>query len=217
MPRPSRTILILGPAGPVELLIDEPEELRGLALIAHPYPPMGGTNRNKVVHTLAHTLRDLGYLALRPNFRGVGKSAGKHDEGDGEALDLLAVLDFARKEWAVTQVPTVLAGFSFGAYVQTRVAKQMAERGQAVPRLLLVGLATGLVAGLREYRAESVPKGTVLIHGDRDPIVPLSNVQAYAASLGLEIHIVEGADHFFDGRLLELRAIVERALQPLLP
>jgi alpha/beta superfamily hydrolase len=133
MPRASETVLVDGPAGPVQTLIDEPETLKGLALVAHPHPLLGGANNNKVVYTLAHGLRDFGYLALRPNFRGVGKSAGAHDHGAGETEDLLAVLDYASGRWdpSTHALPVLLAGYSFGAFVQTRVAKRMAEGGSA--------------------------------------------------------------------------------------
>jgi len=211
MPRASETVLVGGPIGPVETLLDEPETLRGLALVAHPHPLLGGANNNKVVYTLAHGLRDFGYLALRPNFRGVGKSAGAHDHGVGETDDLLAVLDYARSRWDSSHVlPVLLAGYSFGAFVQTRVAQRLAEGGRPVEPLILVAMAAGPVEGNRHYQPEPVPRGSLLIHGGRDTTVPLANVLAFAEPLDLPVTVIPGADHFFHGRLHILRELVER-------
>lgn len=212
MLRPSETIFVDGPAGALQTLVDEPDQVRGLAVVAHPHPLLGGANNNKVVYTLAHTLRDLGHVALRPNFRGVGKSAGSHDEGRGETDDLLAVLAHALARWDPSSaLPVVLAGFSFGAFVQTQVAKRLAEAGRAPPRLLLVGTAVGQVEGTRTYELPPMPRGTILIHGDRDQVVPLANVLAYAEANTLPVTVIAGADHFFHGRLVAIRDVIERA------
>ncbi|MGD0835067.1 MAG: alpha/beta hydrolase [Polyangia bacterium] len=214
MLRASETVLVDGPAGPVQTLIDEPETLRGLALVAHPHPLFGGANNNKVVYTLAHCLRDFGYLALRPNFRGVGKSAGVHDHGEGETEDLLAVLDYAiGLRDASHALPVLLAGYSFGAFVQTRVAQRLAGGGRPAEQLILVAIATGQVEGNRYYRPEPVPRGSLLIHGGRDTTVPLANVLAFAEPSDLPVTVIPGADHFFHGRLAVLREIVERDLR----
>jgi alpha/beta superfamily hydrolase len=214
VPRPSQTIFFEGLAGPVQALVDEPETRRGLALVAHPHPLLGGTNGNKVVYTLAHCLCDLGYLALRPNFRGVGGSAGTHDHGNGETDDLLAVLEHATNRWGGTEpLPVVLAGFSFGAFVQTRVARRLADAGRPAQRVILVGLATGRAQESWPYQAEPVPPGSIVIHGDRDTTVPLANVLAYAEPLGLPVTVIPGADHFFHGRLKLIRDIIQGSLQ----
>ena len=209
---PTATLLIDGPAGPIQTLVDPPNDVRGLAVIAHPHPLLGGANNNKVVYTLAHTLRDLGHVALRPNFRGVGKSAGTHDFGQGETDDLVAVLDDAIKRWdPAGALPVVLAGFSFGAFVQAHVAKRLCEKGRATPRLVLVALAVGEVQGDRSYQPPPIPSNSILIHGDRDDVVPLTNVVAFAEANHLSVTVVPGADHFFHGRLNQIRAIVEAA------
>jgi alpha/beta superfamily hydrolase len=209
---PSENILIDGPVGPLQTLVDEPEQIRGLAIVAHPHPLFGGANNNKVVYTLAHTLRDLGHVALRPNFRGVGRSAGTHDGGRGETDDLLAVLDYAIARWdASRSLPVVLAGFSFGAFVQTEVAKRLADAGRPPFRLVLVGTAAGVVEGTRSYDPPAVPRDSLLIHGDRDEVVPLENVLRFAEAHGLAVTVIAGADHFFHGRLPSIRGVVERA------
>jgi hypothetical protein len=104
----------------------------------------------------------------------------------------------------------LLAGYSFGAFVQTRVAKRLAEGGQPAEQLLLVALAVGPVEGNRHYQPEPVPRGTVLIHGGHDSTVPLANVLAFAEPLDLPVTVLPGADHFFHGRLHLVREIVER-------
>jgi len=210
MPRASSTILFDGPAGPVETIVDEPSPTRGLALVGHPHPLLGGTNANKVVYTLAHCLRDLGYLALRPNFRGVGRSAGIHDHGRGETDDVLAVLTQAAQRWGQAgSLPVVLAGFSFGAFVQTRVAKRLAEAGQPAERLILVGLATGREEQGWPYQPEPIPPDSLLIHGSLDTTIPLQDVLTYAEPLELPVIVIPGADHFFHGRLQLIRDIVK--------
>ncbi|MBS1209047.1 MAG: putative hydrolase of the alpha/beta superfamily [Proteobacteria bacterium] len=209
---PTQTELIDGPDGKIELLIDAPAAPRGIALVAHPHPLFGGTNTNKVAYTLARTLRDLGYVALRPNFRGVGASVGAHDNGGAETDDLLAVLDWAHAHWQLdTSHPTVLAGFSFGAFVQTRVARRLAEAGTPARRLILVGTAAGFVEGARQYDTEAVGPDTLVIHGSKDETVPLANVLAWAEPLDLPVVVVPGAGHFFHGRLHSLKDIINRS------
>ncbi|WP_341676861.1 alpha/beta fold hydrolase [Niveibacterium sp. SC-1] len=206
---PTEKLSLAGPAGAIEVLRDTLEDAHGIALVAHPHPVFGGANTNKVAHTLARTLRDLGYCALRPNFRGVGGTAGTHDNGGGETEDMLAVLDWARSEYG--DRPVVLAGFSFGAFVQARVAKRLAEAGRPAKRLVLVGTASGFVEGARQYDTEAVAADTLVIHGSKDETVPLENVLAWAEPLELPVIVVPGADHFFHARLHILRDIVVRA------
>jgi len=210
-PAPER-LLIDGPAGPIELAIDAPSEVRYIGLVCHPHPLFGGTLDNKVAQTLAKTLRDLGCAALRPNFRGVGRSAGSHDHGIAETEDMLAVIDHARGRWG--DLPVVLAGFSFGAYVQTRVGRRLAEIGRPAKRLILVGTAAGFVTGGRSYVTEPVPADTVVIHGEMDSTVRLSNVMEWALPQELPVVVIPGADHFFHGRLHVIRSIVQRCWQP---
>jgi alpha/beta superfamily hydrolase len=192
----TRRELIAGPAGRIECAIDVPADRpRGLALIAHPHPLYGGTLDNKVVQTLARALLEQGYLALRPNFRGVGASEGSHDEGRGEPDDLAAVLAWGRREFG--ELPLVLAGFSFGAAMQARLAQKFAPQ-----RMLLVGVA------VPRYEVPVVPEGTLVVHGERDETVPLASVLDWARPQELPVIVVPGADHFFHRKLQVLRAIV---------
>jgi len=198
----TRRITVPGPVGRIECAIDVPSATpRGVALVAHPHPLHGGTLDNKVVQTLARTFVDLGYASVRPNFRGVGASEGEHDAGAGEVDDLAAALAHAQAEFGAA--PAVLAGFSFGAAVQIELAQRL-EPGRIV-RIVLVGVAVGRLA------APAAPKGTLVIHGERDETVPLGAVLDWARPQDLPIVVVPGADHFFHRRLHSLRDIVRGA------
>lgn len=209
MRAPEEKILIDGPAGKIDLIVENPGAPRGIAIIAHPHPLGGGANTNKVAYTLARTFVGLGYAAFRPNFRGVGGTEGTHDEGRGETEDLLAVVHEAKNRCG--DLPVALAGFSFGAYCQTRVARRLAESGHPAQRLVLVGTAAGFVEGTRQYDTEAVPADTIVIHGSSDETVPLDNVLAWAQPLDLPVTVVPGADHFFHRRLHLIRDIITRA------
>lgn len=209
MNRNEDVIQIDGPVGAIETLVENPGAPRGIALVCHPHPLFGGANTNKVTHALARTFTRLDYVALRPNFRGVGSSDGIHDEGRGETDDMLVVLAEARRRFG--DLPVALAGFSFGAYVQTRVARVLADAHHPAQRLVLVGTAVGHVEGARRYETESVASDTIVIHGARDETVPLANVLAWAEPLDLPVIVVPGADHFFHRRLHVIRDIVTRA------
>jgi len=206
-------VLLDGPAGKIEVFVEPHENANGIALVAHPHPLFGGSADNKVVTTLAKAFRELGYITLRPSFRGVGGSEGTHDHGVAETGDLLAVLAYARQRFArlPKPLPVVLAGFSFGAYVIARVAKALADQGVPAERLVLVGTAAGFVEGGRDYLTEAVPPDTVVIHGSHDETVPLANAIAWATPLELPVIVVPGADHFFHRKLHLIRSIIHSA------
>lgn len=210
-PRQQR-LLLDGSAGKIEVQVDRLEDdqaVRGAAMIAHPHPLFGGTAENKVVTTVARALRELGYVTLRPNFRGVGESGGEHDQGMAETEDLLLVHAYARRTFP--QLPIVLAGYSFGAYVISRVAQALAAQGDPAQRLILIGTATGEVPGARSYDTGPVAADTLVIHGDQDETVPMANVLAWAGKQELPVVVVPGADHFFHRKLHLLRSIVHSA------
>ena len=209
MKAPEEKLLIDGPAGKIDIIMERPDAPKGIALIAHPHPLGGGANTNKVAYTLARTFVSLGYAAFRPNFRGVGGTEGIHDEGRGETEDLLAVLEEAKRRCG--DLPVALAGFSFGAYCQTRAAKRLQEAGHPAQRLVLVGTAAGYVESTRHYDTEAVPHDTIVIHGSDDTLVPLANVFEWALPLDLPVVVVPGADHFFHRRLHVIRDIITRA------
>jgi alpha/beta superfamily hydrolase len=206
-------ILIDGPDGKIEVFVEPHAAAAGIALVAHPHPLFGGTADNKVVTTLARAFRDLGCHTLRPNFRGVGASEGEHDRGHSETDDLLAVHDYVAGHFG-HDLPVYLAGFSFGAFVITRLAKRLADAGCPARRLVLVGTAAGFIEGLREYSTEAVPMDTLVIHGAEDTTVPLANVLAWAEPLDLVISVIPGADHFFHRKLPIIRRIIHDAWKP---
>ncbi len=194
-------VLVEGPAGKIETDINDPgEPRRGIALIAHPNPLQGGAKDNKVVTTLAKAFFALGYISARANFRGVGASEGEHDEGRGETEDLLAVCAHLKREYG--KLPVVLAGFSFGSYVQSQVAERMKAE-----RLVLVGVA------VNRFPTGTVPPDTLVIHGEHDDVVPLADVLDWARPQNLPVVVVPGAEHFFHGRLNLLTDIVLRNFQ----
>ena len=191
-------VYVDGPVGGIETDLNDPgPNRRGVALIAHPNPVQGGTKDNKVVTTLAKAFFSLGYVTARPNFRGVGSSAGTFDHGIGETQDLLSVVAYLRKRY---NDPTfILAGFSFGSFVQTRVAKEVGAE-----HIVLVGPA------VNRFAAEPVPAQTLVIHGEHDDVVPLKDVLDWARPQHLPIVVVPGGEHFFHGRLNLLAQIVVR-------
>jgi alpha/beta superfamily hydrolase len=205
-------VLLDGPAGKIEVFVEPQEAPRGIALVAHPHPLFGGTADNKVVTTLSRAFRELGYATLRPSFRGVGGSEGEHAHGDGETDDLMDVHAYARQRFGA--LPLVLAGFSFGAYVTTRLAKRLADAGDPAERLVLVGTAAGYVEGARSYETAAVPADTIVIHGSADTTVPIANVLAWATPLDLPVVVIPGADHFFHRRLHLIRDIIHRSWRP---
>jgi len=196
--------LVPGPAGQIEVAIDLPAEgvtPFGTALICHPNPTQGGTMDNKVVQTLARAFIQLGWRAVRFNFRGIGKSEGAWDEGRGEVDDALAVLAAVRAPGDAL----ILAGFSFGGYVASRAALSLAEPAQ---RLVLVGPATS------RFDTAPVPADTVVIHGEVDDVVPLAAVLDWARPQSLPVTVVPGVGHFFHGQLPLLKSLVVRAFDP---
>lgn len=191
---------IAGPAGAIEAVLDPPAgnapPRAAIAVLCHPLPTGGGSMDNKVVTTLARAFTLLGAPALRFNFRGVGASHGSFDEGEGETEDALTALAYARAHYGA-HLPVALAGFSFGSYVQTRVAKRFAPE-----RLVLVGPA------VKRFAVETVPADTIVVHGEHDEIVPLSDVLDWARPQALPVVVFPGCSHFFHGRLTQLRDVV---------
>ena len=206
-------LLLDGSSGKIETFVEPRDDASGIALIAHPHPLFGGTAENKVVTTLARALRDLGCATLRPNFRGVGASEGTFDGGNAETEDLAAVIAYGRTRFGAT-LPVYLAGFSFGAYVVTRLAKKLADAGAPAKRLVLVGTAAGYISGDRQYETEAVAPDTIVIHGSEDETVPLANVLKWAEPLDLSVSLIPGADHFFHRKLHIIRRIIETTWKP---
>ena len=195
-----------GAAGPLEVVINDPLDekpgspRRGIALIAHPHPLYGGTLDNKVVQTLAKAFHAQGYLAVRMNFRGVGRSAGTFDEGVGETEDWLIVAEAMLRRFGA--LPLLLAGFSFGGFVISRVANRLIADRTPPEKVVLVAPAVG------RFAVEAVPAGTLVIQGEQDDVVALADVLEWARPQHLPVVVLPGAGHFFHGNLPELQRIV---------
>lgn len=195
------SISIAGPAGRLEALVDPPAAAAGspllAAVICHPHPLFGGTLQNKVVHTLARTLRAAGGAALRFNFRGVGASEGTHDGGGGEIGDALAAVAWARGRWP--GAPLVLAGFSFGGAVAIQAA---AAAGAAW--LITVAPAVDRVP----LEQLELPRcDWLVVQGDADDVVPADTVLQWMTRWAPQarVRVLSGVGHFFHGRLHELQ------------
>ncbi len=193
---------IKGPAGAIETVIEEPTGAPvGLALIAHPHPLKGGSLDNKVAWTLARAALACGLVAVRPNFRGVGDSAGEFDHGIGETEDLLALADAITAHYG--KLPWTLMGFSFGAYVQHRVAQELHAE-----RLIMVAPAVSMYS----FEATRIP--TTILHGMEDEVIPFHAAREYAEAHAISLIAIEGAGHFFHGNLRELQTRVETLCRP---
>lgn len=195
-----------GTVGAIEALRDAPEGAsRGVAIIAHPHPLFGGTMDNKVVQTLARAFVQAGWTAVRFNFRGVGASAGTHDDGIGETDDLLALLGAVAPDG-----PLALAGFSFGSFVTCR-AWQTLWPARDIEKIVLVGTAASRFE-VPALPAEAHDRALV-VHGEQDDTVPLAAVLDWARPQSLPVTVVPGGAHFFHGQLPLLKNLVVRHLR----
>ncbi len=199
-PRAER-ISIPGPAGALEALVEIPEPLDAgrFGVICHPHPLYGGTLDNKVVYTLARAFEELGAPAIRFNFRGVGASAGAFDRGSGEVDDALAVVAYGRQRWPGAAL--WMAGFSFGGAVAVRAeARARPDR--------LVAVAPGVT--LLDVGSITPSCPWLIVQGGADDVIEPRYVLDWASKLDPqpELNVLEGAGHFFHGRLHDLRQAV---------
>jgi hypothetical protein len=202
IPTKPERITIRGPAGELEVVLEEPAHGQGtcFGVVCHPHPLHGGTLDNKVVQTVARVMHELGIPTLRFNFRGVGASEGGFDNGAGETDDALAVIDWGRERWSGAS--WWLAGFSFGAFVALRASEQH-------PPERLITIAPPVQRF--QFGALRRPECPwLLVQGDQDDVVECKTVQAWARSLSPppDVAILRGAGHFFHGRLPELRETI---------
>jgi alpha/beta superfamily hydrolase len=193
-----------GPAGRLEAILWTPSAAAPpplAAVVCHPHPLFGGTMHNKVVYQAAKSLDALGIPVLRFNFRGVGLSAGAHARGFGELGDVRAALDFLASEFP--DVPLLLAGFSFGSWVGMRV-------GCGDPRVShLIGL--GIPVNSTDFLfLRQCDKSKLFVHGSNDEHGAIEKVKALIPALPGEnrLVVVEGADHFFAGKLDQLNRAI---------
>ena len=202
-PRTSK-LIAAGPAGDLEVLLDEPANATSVdhvAVVCHPHPPSGGSMTNKVTHILARTFCDLGTPAVRFNFRGVGKSHGTHDDGRGEVEDTLAIMRWTTLRWPNAKLQ--LAGFSFGAAMAL-----LASLRHPVDKLITVAPALHWLTPLHDH-GPNCP--WLIVQGDRDELVDAQAVRQWTDSLSQPptLKILTGAEHFFHGRLNDLRDVVK--------
>ncbi len=207
-----RSLFLDGPAGRLEALLNAgAENATYAAVVCHPHPLFGGTLHNKVVFHTMKALNSFGFPVLRFNFRGTGLSHGEHDHGDGELDDVRTALDWLAAEF---HLPMVLAGFSFGAAVGLRAACPDAR----VKALIGVGTPVAPVAAdteaPRTYSFDFLrecAKPKLFVSGTRDRFGPREKLEALVASLPdpKKLVLIEAADHFFEGRLGELREAIE--------
>lgn len=190
---------VTGTAGLLEGVAHIPDATpRALAIVAHPLPTLGGTMENKVAMTLAKTFAELGCVTLRFNFRGVGASAGEFTGGEGEEQDMVVVTRYAQELFG-EELPLILSGFSFGGYVAARAAARLHPQ-----HLVLAAPAVG------RFAMPAVSPDTLVIHGEQDDVVPLADALDWARPQHLPIVVLPQAEHYFHGRLTQLRDIVKK-------
>jgi uncharacterized protein len=202
-----RSFFLNGPAGQLEALVNSgAADATHAALVCHPHPEYGGTLHNKVVFHAMKALNSLGLPVLRFNFRGAGLSQGEHDLGVGEVEDVRAALDWLEQEF---HLPLIFAGFSFGAAVGLRAACP----DERVRGLISLGTPV-LPIEERSYDysfLQTCTKPKLFVSGSRDQFASRAKLEALVASLAepKKLVIIEAADHFFEGRLREMRETVE--------
>lgn len=198
----TESFFITGPVGQLEAMLETPSntELLGTVVVCHPHPQHGGTMHNKVAHTLARTFVRSGFAALRFNFRGTEKSEGHFDEGVGELDDALAAVDWMRGRLPANSM--WLAGFSFGAAIAVRAAVETGVDG-------LVSVAPA-VSRFASSLAKQPECPWLIVQGDEDELVDIDETIDWVNSLepGPELLILDGAEHFFHGRLMDLHEVV---------
>lgn len=198
----TQDFFIAGEVGQLECKCDLPSDSapRGIALIAHPHPLYGGTMDNKVIQTLARAFTTLDYVSVRMNFRGVGASAGVHDAGVGETNDMALLHAYMTQQYP--HLPVALAGFSFGTFVQAQLQHRLIALHTPAERLALIGTAAG------KWQLPEVAADTILIHGEEDDTIPLSDVLNWARPQDIPVIVIPGADHFFHRKLHHIKQLV---------
>ena len=202
---PAGNLFIPAPHGKLEAILKPPriEPARGVALVLHPHPLGGGTMHNKVVFRAAAALNDAGFVTLRINFRGFGQSTGTHDEGYGERDDVRAGLDYLTEKYPGEDI--TLCGFSFGA----RVGLEVGIDDDRVNRLISIGTP---VDKYDFNFLERCRKPIMFVHGEHDEYGNVDKLRDLVARVGAhcdaELRVIEGAGHFFDDQLDELKRVI---------
>ena len=207
-----RSLFLEGPAGRLEALLNAgAENATHAAIVCHPHPLFGGTLHNKVVFHTMKALNSFGFPVLRFNFRGAGLSQGEHDHGKGEVEDVRTALDWLDAEF---HLPLVFAGFSFGAAVGLRAAcpdaRVTAVIGVGIPAIPVAAATEAPRTYTYDFLSDCA-KPKLFVSGARDQFGPRAKLEALVASVPdpKKLALIEGADHFFEGRLRELRETIE--------
>jgi len=196
-------IFFEGPAGHIEAILKVPvEPVRRAAVICHPHPLFGGNMHNKVVYRIGRTFEDAGFAVLRFNFRGTGRSEGKHDHGRGEKDDLHAAIGMLGEKYPGVQL--LLAGFSFGA----AVILEDAACEDRIEGVLAAGVPVSKV-DFKDIARFARPK--LFVQGSLDQFGSVPELTRAFATLNgpKRLKIIEGANHFFDGHLADLSQVVK--------
>ena len=201
---PAGNLFIPAPHGRLEAILKEPRgEVRGVALVLHPHPLGGGTMHNKVVFRAAAALNEAGLITLRVNFRGVGQSTGTHDEGYGEQDDVRAGLDYLAEKYPEQEI--TLCGFSFGS----RVGLEAGIADKRVVRLISIGTP---VDKYDFSFLEQCRKPILFVHGEHDEYGDVNRlreiVERITTHAPAQLRVIEGAGHFFDNQLDELKQVI---------
>jgi alpha/beta superfamily hydrolase len=202
----SQPIKVVGPSGQIQAILDKPESVNHdyISVNCHPHSLHGGTMTNKVIHTVAKAITGFGIPSLRFNFRGVGESAGEYDKGIGEQEDVKAVVDWMRQEYP--QAKLILTGFSFGSFVSAFSSKSLKPD-------LLISVAPPIKRFDFDNFARPKCDWTVIM-GDQDELVNYNDVSDWVNEFELAPTFIriDEASHFFHGKLIELRTLVEDTL-----
>lgn len=211
MVRTKKTVNFKGLMGDIECVIDYPKgDAKGWALVLHPHSLEGGTRDNKVVTTISRACVNDGLISVRPNFRGVGASAGEFDHGVGETADMLELVkQFYEMHPELINSYWFIGGFSFGTSVAAQVYSKLAAEEQKVPDSIFLA---GPAIKRFKFMDINLPQDAFLVHGETDNVVPLSETMEYAREVDLPVVVIPNAGHFFHGKLLMLRMLVEQRL-----
>lgn len=206
-----KSFFLDGPAGQLEALLNPGAANAAFsAVVCHPHPLFGGTMHTKAVFHTMKALNAFGFPVLRFNFRGVGLSAGEHDEGRGEVADVRTAIEWLASEF---RLPIIFAGFSFGAAIGLRAAAP----DPRIAGLISLGTPVAPIEG-RGYDfsfLQSCTRPKLFLSGARDEFGPRAQLEKLVASVPepRKLVLIEGADHFFDGRLREMKEAIEQWLR----
>jgi len=208
----TETVTFDGETGVIDCAMDWPTDTpKGWALVLHPNPAQGGTRDNKVVTTISRACVQHGLVAVRPNFRGIGQSAGAFDEGRGETDDMARLVEqFQARYPELVAGAWVLGGFSFGTCVGAQLYARLKASERAIPNMVIWA---GSAVLRFQHGDVNAPADALVVHGENDDVVPLEEVMRWARPIDMPVVVVPNTGHFFHGKLLILRELVQMRLK----